>query len=207
MLIPTEPFQYKSAESTQLNPTFKFQYSTDCGGTWIDMTGTPSAVNMATASGGVIPMTAPFIPWAAKWVTKTYNPTVLTALNNKSDVKFRFWYQNDPTYGQTQNFYIDQFNISGTVGLNELESQINFSVYPNPTTSISNIEFTSTFDAKAIISLYDIMGRVSEVYSFQAISGVKTEYEINKKQDLASGIYFVSLSLNGQRVIKKLIIE
>jgi PKD repeat protein len=200
-------FALKSINTASLNPTFKFQYSTDCGGTWIDMTGTPTAVIMATTSGGTTPISTPFIPWASKWITKTYSPAVLTALNNKSDVKFRFWYQNDPTYGQTQNFYIDQFNISGTVGLNELESEINFLVYPNPTSSIANIEFTPIIDAKAFISVYDVMGRISEDYSFNVNSGMKTVYVINKKQNLASGIYFVSLSLNNQRIIKKLIIE
>jgi PKD repeat protein len=200
-------FALKSANSPALNPTFKFQYSTDCGGTWTDVPSTPSAVSMATSSGGATPISAPFIPWPAKWQTKTYISAAITALNNKSDVKFRFWYQNDATNGQTQNLYIDQFNISGTVGLNEKESEFNFLVYPNPTTSSTNVEFTPTLDAKAIIKIYDVMGRISEEFSFNANSGVKTIYVVNKKQNLASGIYFVSLSLNNDRIIKKLIIE
>ena len=184
---------------------FKFQYTTDCGGNWTDMPGTPSTTVMA-ASGGT--MTAPYIPFTSnKWVTKTYNPISIAALNNKRDVKFRFYFNNDPMTGSAQNLYIDQFSISATVGLEEFANEIGLAIYPNPTNASSTIEFTSSSDSKVEISVYDVTGRKVEESSLNASAGVLTKHEVNKADNLTAGVYFVTLSMNNQKVTKKLIIE
>lgn len=196
----------KSPNTASLTPIFKFQYSTDCGGTWIDLPGF-NAFSMGTASGGSVLISTPFIPWSSKWVTKSLTPTFLTALNNKPDVKFRFWFKNDPTFGQTQNFYIDQFNISATVGLNELENDIDLFMFPNPTELSSTIEFTPIYNSKVLINVLDISGRLVESSELIAISGVKNSFVINSKQQLAPGVYFITLNFNNQIITKKLIIQ
>jgi PKD repeat protein len=184
---------------------FKFQYTTDCGGTWADMPGTPSTTVMA-ASGGT--MTAPYVPFTAnKWVTKTYLPASLGALNNKRDVKFRFYFNNDPMTGSAQNLYIDQFSISATVGLEEFANEIGLAIYPNPTNSSSTIEFTSQADSKVNVSVYDVTGRKVEESSLNASAGQLTKHEVNKADNLSAGVYFVTLTMNNQKVTKKLIIE
>lgn len=38
-------------------------------------------------------------------------------------------------------------------------------------------------------------------------SGVNTKYTVNSSNQLNSGVYFVSINIDGQKVIKKLIIE
>lgn len=183
---------------------FTFEYSTDCGGNWTVIGSTPSTASMSAVGGT---LSAPYVPFnQSKWVTKTYVPSALTGIVNKPDVKFRFVFSNT-SMANAQNLYLDNFNISGTVGLSELANSIGLSIYPNPTSSSSTLEFNSPVDSKASVSVFDVTGRVVEEASFTAIAGSLTKYEINRNSILKSGVYFVNLDLNGQKVTKKLIVQ
>lgn len=184
---------------------FKFEYSTDCGGTWLSMPGAFTPSVMANSTGSVV--TAPYIPFTNKWATKTYLPATLTALNNKNNVKFRFYFNNDAMGGDAQNLYIDNFNISATVGLSELANEIGLSIYPNPTNSSSTVEFVTAKDSKALISVYDVTGRMIEESLVSSVGGQVMRHEVNKSGNLGAGVYFISLTMDGQKTTKKLIVE
>lgn len=186
---------------------FKFEYSLDCGGTWNTLSGSATtAANQMAASGGT--MTVPYIPNASnKWVTRTYNATTLNALNNKRDVKFRFWFQNDPSMGDAQNLYIDEFKVSGTVGINEFENTLGLSIYPNPTSASALVEFTSPSSAKVLVNVIDVTGRIVETETVNANAGETVKHNVNKSGMLNSGIYFITITINNQQVTKKLIVE
>ncbi len=205
-------FDYSFARKDVVNPTsetFKLQYSTDCGGSWTNISSAPSASVMATSGGTV---NAPYIPWSStvpnpKWVNKVISPASLNILNNKRDVRFRFWFQNDVATGQSQNLYIDNINITGTVGVYEFENSLGLSIYPNPTSSSSQVELTSPIDSKVNIIVYDVTGRVVEQNVVNALSGIKTSYTVNASNKLNSGIYFITISIDNNKVTKKLVIE
>jgi hypothetical protein len=183
---------------------FSFEYSTDCGGNWTALGSTPSTTSLS-ASGGTL--NAPYVPFdQSKWRTKTYVSSALTAIANKPDVKFRFVFSNTAE-ANAQNFYLDNFNLSGTVGLSELANTIGLNIYPNPTSSSSTLEFTSPIDSKAVVSVFDVTGRVVEEATFSATAGNLTKYQVNKNSTLRSGVYFINLDLNGQKVTKKLIVD
>lgn len=206
-------FDYSFARKSVVvatDETFKLQYSLDCGGSWLNMPGTPTASVMAVSGGTV---NVPYIPWSStvpnpKWITKTYpSAALVSVLNNKRDVKFRFWFENDVTGGQSQNLYIDNINISGSVGINEFENALGLSIYPNPTSSSANVEFTSPYDAKVNIVVYDVTGRVVEENASNATAGVNSKYTVNSSNTFSSGIYFITLSVGNNKLTKKLIIE
>lgn len=198
-------FDYSYAET--INTTdeyFRFQYSLDCGGTWNNMTSSPTEAVLATSGGTV--NTGSYYPFVStKWKTATMND-ILAKLSNQRDVKFRFYYRNASS-GQANNLYIDNINISGVVGLEDLARTIDLSIYPNPTATSSIVEFTSPVSSKVEVTVNDITGRLVEKSNFTTDGGVASKYEINKSQSLNSGIYFVTISLDGQKVTKKLIIE
>ena len=202
-------FDYSYARTTAAtSESFALQYSKDCGGTWTNVPGTPNAAALA-ASGGTI-NTGAFYPWPtatpSKWVTKAIPSSILGTLNNTRDVKFRFYFQNDAG-GETNNLYIDNINISGVVGLHELENTIALSIFPNPTSSSATVEFTSPVNSNVAISVVDVTGRLVETSTFKAGAGVKSQYNVNANDQLNSGIYFVTISLDGQTVTKKVIID
>ncbi len=206
-------FDYSFARKTGVTQdTFKLQYSLDCGGSWSPMPGGTSAQTMA-ASGGTV--NAPYIPWSSststlvpnpKWVTKSIT-NILGVLANKRNVKFRFWFQNDLAGGQSQNLYIDNININGTVGIYEFENSLGLSIYPNPTSSSSIVEFTPQSNSKVDIQVFDVTGRLVEQNTISGMAGVTDKYTVNASDNLNAGIYFITIATNGNKVTKKLVIE
>lgn len=184
--------------------SFKVQYSLDCGGTWSNVLGIPSVASMAAASGSV--QASSFTPTAAQWKQVNISSTLLTALANKPSVKFRFWFKSDAAAGSSNNIYIDQINLSGTVGLNELEKSLDMMIYPNPTNASSTIDFIPG-NSKLKVSVCDIVGRVVEESDNFTMNGTRASYTINRAGSLAKGVYVISLYAGEQKISKKLIIE
>lgn len=186
--------------------TFKVQYSLDCGGTWTNMLGVPNTANMAISSGGV--QAASFSPTAAQWKQATISSALTSVLNNKPSVKFRFWFKSDVATGSSNNIFIDQINLSGSVGLNELEKSLDMIIYPNPTTASSTIDFNNNVSgSKLKVSIVDIVGRVVEESDNFDMNGSRASYTVNKNGTLAKGMYVINMYSGDQKVSKKLIIQ
>ena len=199
-------YAYAKRSATQAD-TFKIQYSIDCGGTWVNVLGTPTTAQMATASGSVT--TTAFVPTAAKWILKTHVAALFTALNNKPSVKLRFVFRSDAVVGRSNNIYIDQINLTGNVAtsITELEKDMELVIYPNPTASSANIDFTLTQNKSAKINVIDVMGRVLEESVKTADNDGHISYTINQRGNLAAGVYFVNIDIDNQRISKKIIIQ
>ena len=196
-------YAYARKTATQID-TFRVQYSLDCGGSWTNVLGAPSIGTMATNTGGTT--STPFVPTSTQWKQATINSALLSALNNKPSVKFRFYFRSDVTAGSSNNIYIDEINLSGTVGINELENALGLTMYPNPTTGMLNVELDSDSyrnlnGATASIEITDVLGQTLQTTS---LTQPKTQLNI---QHFSAGIYIVNINVNNQRISKKLIIE
>ncbi|MES2567124.1 MAG: M43 family zinc metalloprotease [Bacteroidota bacterium] len=201
-------FAYAKRAATQAD-TFKIQYSLDCGGTWSNVPGALSASQMATASGGTLATV--FNPTSTQWIKKTLISTLLSALNNKPSVKFRFYFRVDPSKTSANNMYLDQINITGTIstvtGISELEKDMELAIYPNPTASSSIVDFNIESGKKVKISVMDLTGRVLEESVKTSGNDGHISHTINSNNNLASGVYIVTIDVNNQRISKKVIIE
>jgi PKD repeat protein len=209
-------FDYSFARKTGVtSDDFRVQYSLDCGGTWSNMPSIPAITAMVAATGGTV--NAPYIPLSSltsstnpnpKWKNVTVaNGFFSSLVDNKRDVKFRFYFMNDIENGQSQNLYIDNINISGTVGIHEFENSLGLSIYPNPTNSSATIQLTSPKDSKIDILVYDVTGRIVEQNQVNAAAGVNSKYTVNTSSKLNAGIYFITLVIDNNKITKKLIIE
>ncbi|PLW94445.1 MAG: hypothetical protein C0591_12785, partial [Marinilabiliales bacterium] len=77
------------------------------------------------------------------------------------------------------------------------ESQ--FKAYPNPVTSLLNVEYSLMKDAEISIALYDILGRkMIEEASF-ASSNTRMSYQLNT-DGLDNGLYILTLNA-GENII------
>lgn len=207
-------FDYSFARKTGVvADTFKVQYSLDCGGTWKTFIGSPTAASMAVSGGTV---NAPYNPWSTatsytatnyKWKTAVIPSIGTSTLTGKRDVKFRFWFKNDVSTGESQNLYLDNINISGTVGIREFENSLGLSIYPNPTNGVSTVEFTSPYNSKVNVLVYDVTGRMVESTELNTNAGVTNKHSVNASGKLTAGIYFISLTIDNNKVVKKLIIN
>jgi len=113
---------------------------------------------------------------------------------------------DDPVSGSKgDNVYMDNIGFfnDATVSVTETE-QVDFSIAPNPSDGVFNIEMGQNLSGKYFISIVDVLGR--EVYTYQ--SEVKSNDRISI--DLSAfpkGVYSVLLKSNSDYVVKRVILK
>ena len=103
----------------------------------------------------------------------------------------------------TANFpTIALIEVSGTVKIRENETQSDFTLFPNPTTSILNINLLNFPESPATIKITSTLGQT--VFTDKIIS-LHSSFNI---QHLISGIYFVNISdSKGNKSTQKIIVQ
>jgi hypothetical protein len=200
-------FKYAYAKYNSSNAdVFKIQVSSNCGGSWTDIT-MPANSTLASGSGGVT--TAPFTPSSTAQF-KTYTLTAHPAFNTfktQSNVIIRFHFKEDPTTGYGNNFYLDDINFNLPLGVNELTQSIGFDVSPNPSAGAVSINFRLSDPSDIRYSVMDVTGRtVEKELALQMHPGIH-HLTVNEGAHLSPGIYFVNFRMNGQQISRKIIIE
>lgn len=169
--------------------------STTCGQSWSLR---QSLTGAALSTAGV--MSGSFVPTASQWVTKTVS---LASVATETNLFVMFKFISDAG----NNIYLDDINIMGNVGVDELSSTLNFNVYPNPAEDNTLISFSLIEKAETTISIYDVVGKeISNVYTGNLNAG-DHQYSIADNAKLASGIYFIKLNVGGESFTKKLIVK
>lgn len=186
-------FAARSSSSTDQLRVFA---STTCGQLWNIRY---NKVGTTLSTAGII--TSNFSPNSTQWRQETVN-IASSSYNNKPNVRFKF----DYLQVNGNNIFIDDLNLDGTVGFNEVfEQALEFSVYPNPVMSKASIEFTLTEKNNVRIDVIDVMGRVvNEVSETTLDAG---EYQFELPADLAAGLYSVRLNVNGFIAARTVIIN
>jgi N-acetylneuraminic acid mutarotase len=106
-------------------------------------------------------------------------------------------YNNTDDYGDFWEYIPNWTDTLCTVGIDELSSQLNFSIYPNPANNSFKINYSS-----------EIKGCILEIYN---MTGEKIYSEELKMQQIylnvSVGIYLVKLSSGEKVVTQKLVVE
>lgn len=89
-------------------------------------------------------------------------------------------------------------------GDDQMESQNDVSVYPNPVNDIANISFIADTDGDVAWIVYDALGRVVQQSILKNISEGSNEIRLDLSE-LKSGVYFCRLSLDGEMRFVKII--
>ena len=109
------------------------------------------------------------------------------------------------TSGETEDFLvIFRKKPAATVG--EIAQLNGFGVYPNPSTGIFHVNFNTTTKMEELqIRVTNLTGQEIYKQSYSHNGGMfDTELNLGSQ---ASGVYFVELQANGQRLLQKLVIE
>jgi hypothetical protein len=170
--------------------------STTCGQLWAIRYNKAGAA-LATADT----VTTQFVPTATDWETQTVN-IASVSYNNKPNVRFKFEYTHDAG----NDIFIDDINVNGTIGLNEvLEQALQMNIYPNPASTVATISFTLDKNYKIFIDVIDVMGRqvntISETYLEAG------EYQFELPGDLSNGLYNVRVFVDDQVLSRKVLIS
>lgn len=178
---------YKSADAKE---TLKVFSSVNCGRTWTLLTNGGTISGPALANAG-ISASMPYVPTKNLWATKLIT---LPASLATSNVRFKFQFTSDDF---SNNLFIDDINISSSVGIKENTEGVNsFSVFPNPTNESATILYELNKKQNVELCIYDMLGNKVLPLINQAQEAGEHSYVINK-DNMAKGIYFIRLSVDG----------
>jgi hypothetical protein len=176
--------------------------SIDCGTSWTSRKAILSSA-LSALSGGA--GTSPYTPQPSQFTTYTVNINAVASSNN---VMFRWEFLADPN-GPGNNVYIDDINIvdAAATGIRTIEASVDLTIYPNPSHSNINIAFNLTENHSIAINVVDMLGRVVETIPAQQHTSGETILTIGNKATYQAGVYFVNITIDGQQISKKVIME
>jgi PKD repeat protein len=206
---PNASFTFKYAYAKKDNSNtdvFKVQASSDCGATWVNIY-QPSNSTMSSLSGGVSNIS--FTPTPNQFVTYTLSahPNFVPFLGLPW-VKIRFSFTEDSLRGYGNNIYLDDINFNSyrTAGLEDISKTFGCTLYPNPSKGTSTLEFELSDASEVVYTLSNTIGELLFTADTKTFNPGKHSISINEDGKLKPGLYFANISINKQRLIKKLII-
>lgn len=153
-----------------------------------------------TMHGTVLSPNTQNSPWvpsdSSDWTT--VHVTNITSAFFTGEFKFKFNFENDGG----NNFYLDNINLyEGSpsediiaVGLEDISSFDQFSLYPNPADNELNVRFNIQESNDVQVSIQDLQGKMIQGHKIQAISG--SNLIMLNTEVLAPGVYFLKLESN-----------
>ncbi len=76
-------------------------------------------------------------------------------------------------------------------------------VYPNPNGGIVTIDFGEIIDLEGKVSIYNVLGQMEQV-KMEQLSLSKFQIDLS---NFPSALYFIELNVNGEKVVKKVIVQ
>lgn len=202
--IPTFSFYYANAQrrvGTQtLGDALIIATSTDCGKTW---TQRHQILANAISTTGAAPFVAvEFTPNGPDQWRKVDVNLSAVPVSQRSNMMIRFEFRSNGGH----NFYIDNINLGFSTGVEELASESNFTVYPNPSAGETQIRVNMPEAKSAKVEVLDMFGRVVSVLSDGPAASGEQNYTFTPGTDLSSGMYVVRLTVDGQSFTRKLML-
>jgi hypothetical protein len=99
------------------------------------------------------------------------------------------------------------FSSPTTVGIKEINSDVQFSVFPNPVKDVMNIYFFNNENVTVEAGLYSITGqKVADLFN-QSVSHAVIEKHIPVADSWKNGVYFLNVKHDGQISTKRILIQ
>jgi PKD repeat protein len=194
----------RAVSTTDMTDYLIVQTSSDCGQTWQNRT--PQGATQAAITGTNLVSGGSFSTFytptsSADWKSVTYTlPNTLYEEN----ILFRFVFG---TGSFPNNLYIDNFAISGNVGIDELTAgNESFKLYPNPTSNSAQVEFSLTESQDVTIMVTDLSGRLVYNQLFAARNTGVNNIEL-PLENLTDGMYMVTIRTNNTSVSQRLVVR
>ncbi len=188
----TLTFEVAYAQRTNENDKLSVEVSTNCGHSWSPKyTKSGSTLSTTTAHAGTYTPTT-----AAEWRLETVN---LNAVAGQPEVWVRF----KGTSSGGNNVYVDDINIVGVSGVNEINNVSGLNVYPNPMTTSTNVNFNLNEANVVIITVINSLGQVVSTENLGNMTAGEQNYTLNT-ESLSNGLYFISINAGTGSVTEKI---
>ena len=153
--------------------------------------------------------TAPFTP-ASESDWKTVHVTNITSTYFVDNFRFKFAFEA----GGGNNMYLDNINIYEgepsdelVVGITDLEDTelSGLTLYPNPTDSELNVEFTVESTQDIVLSMQDLTGKIVQQHLIKAETGAN--HVFIETSGMAAGVYFLEIYVGGSKETRQVIVK
>lgn len=188
----------KTTSPASMLDSLTFEYSVNCGNSWALLR---KFTKQQLYTAGF--HSEDFVP-AAK---SDWNDIVILVTDAvaKDNIRFRYNYVSS---AKSNNIYIDDFQIVPTSSVNELlANNLSVSLYPNPVTQESVVNFYLASSSEVSLSISDVTGKLLNVRNLGKLNeGEQTINLNNQTNSLSNGIYFLTVKVGTNLVTKKLIV-
>jgi hypothetical protein len=171
----------------------RVEASIDCGATYIVIYD-KTDLDLSTVPG---------------YVTSNWSPTSANDWRNEQidlspflgeNVMFRF--VNINGYGNST--FVDNINVAGVLGVSKNELTSSISLYPNPATNEVNININDNTYDSIIIQVFNSLGQ--KLQSTESNGQTTNNFSLDVS-NLATGLYFINIDVDGVTVSKKLLVR
>jgi hypothetical protein len=173
------------------------EYSTNHGESW-DVLGdatAPDWYNSSRDNTGSNCFNCKGGQWTGTNTTMTTYSYPLAELQGSPDVVFRFVFQSDQSVHQ-EGVVLDNLVVTGTLR-NTTSEDVLFSVFPNPSDGQFNLQWK--MDAAFGCRVYDLSGKLI----LEKLNNTGQDHQLDLSQ-VATGMYFLKITSQGNTVTKKL---
>lgn len=135
--------------------------------------------------------------------------SITTGNNGGTDVNAYYYFYDwivdiDPTDVCTSARTPATINVTAGSGI-EGNGDLHLAVYPNPTTDLVNVEFTTHESGEAMLAVYDILGKKVYDLNLGVVDGSITR--TISTLTYAKGVYNVKLTVNGKEYNTKVVVK
>lgn len=195
MVDPNLTFEVAFAETDEdeNNDRLRVYISGDCGETW-SLRFNRSGAQIATGPTS----NNDFEPSSTQW--ELHDVSLSSAQQAFTNARFKFEF----TAGGGNNIYIDDINISGEVGVNDLRAELNAVLFPNPSTGTATLRMDLNEPELVEVTILDVTGRSLSQSSVKTGSG---QFNLNLDEIEHAGVYQVRVSTSKGNMSLPLIIQ
>jgi PKD repeat protein len=191
-------FAYAFATATSsaelMTDALEIWSSSNCGENWV-LRKTISGMDLITAGS----FGNAFVPQSsAQWLTDSW--TIPSTLETDG-VRFKFRFISSAF---ANHLYLDNIQLNGTVGLQELEANMRWSMYPNPANDQITLSFSPEMSGAREAIIRDLTGREMMRIGVPPVNGQETRmvWDIST---LSRGMYAVEILGDGWKQSRPLI--
>ncbi len=179
------------ASSPNYSDTLEVLASTDCGATW---TSVYKKFGTALATATPAYTTASFVPTSTMWRMETVS---LNPFNSSTGVLVKLRSISD----YENNLYVDDINISGSVGIRAMSDDNSVMVYPNPANDQLNISLGLN-GQEVTVKMMNTLGEV--VWNSSKSNANLFTVDLSS---VADGVYLIEVSNGVQKFHKKVVVN
>jgi hypothetical protein len=179
----------KAQYSATLGDGLRVEVSADCGATYQSIY-QKSGTTLATVGNQSN-------NWSPGTASHWRNESVDLSAYLPNKLIFRFISEN----GYGNGTFIDNINVTSNVGIDE-QGNVDFNLYPNPSTGLVNINITNELSDNATITLTNQLGQSLKVISADLKSGNGFTIDL---ANFERGIYLITVNLDGKVSTKRIV--